>query len=53
MIILTGISRVYFGVHYLTDVLASVILGSIILIISNIFMNKEFNDDKNKVKPSV
>lgn len=53
MIILTGISRVYFGVHYLTDVLASVILGSIILIVSNIFMNKEFNDDKNKVKPSV
>lgn len=43
MIILTGISRVYFGVHYLTDVLASVILGSIILIVSNIFMNKETN----------
>ncbi len=48
MILLTGISRIYFGAHYLTDVLASLILGTIILIISDIFMNKEFNNDKNK-----
>ncbi len=48
MIVLTGFSRIYFGAHYLTDVLASLILGLIILTISNIFMNKEFNNDKNK-----
>lgn len=53
MILLTGISRIYFGVHYLTDVLASIILGSIILIISNIFMNKESNNDKDKNKTSI
>lgn len=49
MIVLTGLSRIYFGAHYLTDVIASSILGLIILIISNMFMNKEFNSDKNKV----
>lgn len=48
MIFLISISRIYFGVHYLTDVVASLILGSIILIISNIFMNREFSRDKNK-----
>lgn len=49
MIILTGISRIYFGAHYLTDVVASIILGSIILIFSNMLMNKEFScNDKNK-----
>lgn len=48
MIFLISISRIYFGVHYLTDVIASLILGSIILIISNVFMNKEFVYDKNK-----
>ena len=50
MIVLTALSRVYFGAHYLTDVLASIILGCIVLIISNMFMNKEFNNDKNKTK---
>ena len=50
MILLIGISRIYFGVHYLTDVVASILLGSIILIISNIIMNREFNNDKNKIK---
>ena len=40
MIVLTGVSRIYFGVHYLSDVLGSILLGSIILIISNIFMNR-------------
>lgn len=48
MIILTGFSRIYFGVHYLTDVLASIILGSIILLVSNVLMKKEFINDKNK-----
>lgn len=50
MIFLISISRIYFGVHYLTDVIASLILGSIILIISNSFMNKEFFYDKNRNK---
>ncbi len=50
MIILTGISRIYFGAHYVSDVLGSVILGTIILIISNMFMNKEFNGVKDKTK---
>ena len=53
MIILTGLSRIYFGAHYLSDVVASVLLGSVILIISNIFMNKEFNNDKNKDRKAI
>lgn len=53
MIILTGLSRIYFGAHYLTDVVASLILGSIILIISNMFMDKEFNNDKNKDRKNI
>lgn len=53
MIILTGLSRIYFGVHFLTDVIASLILGTIILIISNEFMNREFNSDKNKINKTV
>lgn len=48
MIILTGISRIYFGAHYLSDVVASFILGDIILVISSALMNKEFNSDKTK-----
>ena len=50
MIILISISRIYFGVHFLTDVIASIILGSIILIISSLFMDREFKNDKNKDK---
>lgn len=53
MIILTGFSRIYFGAHFLSDVLASMLLGTIILIISNIFMNKEFNNDKNKDRKTI
>ena len=53
MIVLTGVSRIYFGAHYLTDVVASLILGSIILIVSNMFMNKEFNIDKDKTNKAV
>lgn len=53
MMFLTGLSRIYFGAHYLTDVLASLILGCIILIISNMFMSKEFNNDKNKNREAI
>ena len=53
MIILTALSRVYFGVHYLSDVIASTLFGSIILIVSNIFMNKEFNNDKDKNRKTI
>lgn len=48
MIALISISRIYFGVHFLTDVIASIILGSIILIISSLFMDREFKNDKSK-----
>lgn len=50
MMFLIPISRIYFGVHYLSDVIASLIIGTVILIISNMLMNKEFNCDKNKIK---
>lgn len=49
VIFFIAFSRIYFGAHYFSDVLASIILGIIILIISNIFMNKEFNNDKNRI----
>lgn len=53
MIILTAISRVYFGAHYLTDVIASILLGFIILIISSLFMDREFSNDKNKNRKTI
>lgn len=54
MMFLIPISRIYFGVHYLTDVLASVILGSIILIITSIIMDKEYYiHDKNKNRKTI
>ena len=54
MMFLIPISRIYFGVHYLTDVLASIILGIIILIITNIIMDKEYYiHDKNKDRKTV
>lgn len=43
MILLTGISRIYFGAHYVTDVVASLILGTIILLITNLIINKKEN----------
>lgn len=49
VIFFIAFSRIYFGAHYFSDVLASIILGITILIISNIFMNKEFNNDKNRI----
>lgn len=46
-----GISRIYFGVHYLTDVLGSVLLASGLLVLTNSFMNVEFKKNaKNKNK---
>ena len=53
IILLTGISRIYFGAHYLTDVIASIILGFIILIVSNIKIDKEYKNDKNKVRKTI
>ena len=54
MMILIPISRIYFGVHYLTDVLASVILGFIILITTSIIMDKEYYiRDKNKNRKTI
>lgn len=54
MIILTGISRIYFGAHYLSDVIASTLLGTIILIISGLLMDKEpKGNDKDKIKKSI
>lgn len=40
LIILTGFSRIYFNVHYITDVIAGFSLGLIILSISNFFFKK-------------
>lgn len=40
LILLTGISRIYFNVHYITDVIAGFSLGLIILCISNIYLKK-------------
>lgn len=40
MILLTGISRIYFNVHYITDVIAGFSLGLILLVISNFIMKR-------------
>lgn len=40
LILLTGLSRIYFNVHYITDVIAGFSLGLIILVISNFFLKK-------------
>lgn len=47
LILLTGISRIYFNVHYITDVIAGFSLGLIILIISNSIMKKIDKISKN------
>lgn len=53
LMILIPLSRIYFGVHYFTDVMAGYIIGFIILIISNIFINKEVEHDKNKNRKEI
>ena len=54
IIVLTGLSRIYFGAHFFNDVLASMILGCIILLISSLFMNKEYgSNDKSKIKKTI
>ncbi len=46
-----GISRIYFGVHYMTDVIGSLLLASGLLVITNAFMNVELKKSvKNKNK---
>lgn len=46
-----GISRIYFGVHYASDVLGSLLLASGLLVLTNSFMNVEFKKNvKNKNK---
>ena len=50
MAVLIGLSRVYFGVHYFTDVLASMIIGSALLVITDFLMDWEFKSVKDKNK---
>ena len=40
MVFLTGLSRIYFNVHYITDVIAGFSLGLIILYFSNIALKR-------------
>lgn len=40
LILLTGFSRIYFNVHYITDVIAGYSLGLVILCISNFILKK-------------
>lgn len=50
MAVLIGISRIYFGVHYFTDVLGSMIMGSALLVVTNFLMDWEFKSVKTKNK---
>lgn len=50
MAVLIGISRIYFGVHYFTDVLGSMIIGSALLVITDFLMDWEFKSVKTKNK---
>ena len=52
IMVLIGISRIYFGAHYISDVVASIILSLIILIISSLYINGDEND-KNKIRRKV
>ncbi len=46
LILLTGVSRIYFHVHYITDVIAGFSLGLVILTFSNVALKKLTNSSK-------
>ena len=52
IMLLIGISRIYFGAHYISDVIASILLALVILIISSIYIRNEEND-KDKIRKKV
>ena len=52
VMLLIGISRIYFGAHYISDVIASILLALVILIISSVYIRNEEND-KNKIGKKV
>ncbi len=52
IMVLIGVSRIYFGAHYLSDVTSSVVLSLIILIISSLYIKGDKND-KSKVRKKV
>ena len=51
LILVTGISRIYLGVHYLTDVLGAFIFGIVylVLFIKYVYNNEEIKTRENKV----
>lgn len=52
-VVLIGISRIYLGVHYFSDVLGSILLGSAYLSIFNVFISADSNNDKDKTKKAI
>lgn len=46
-IVLIGFSRLYFGVHYLTDVLAGYLLGALWFLLARILINRISKASKN------
>ena len=41
LVILVGISRIYLGAHYFTDVVAGILLSSLLLLVIIDFINKK------------
>ena len=48
IIFLAGLSRIYLGVHYFSDVVGSLLLGTSILIVTNAHIKRGFKIDKDK-----